>query len=75
MHLSHTVWVGLVQLLEGRGKEIYERKQNRYHVHDFIALRGLPRRLEREKAHPWFCQMFEKPMVLLDQIVKVFPLP
>jgi len=44
------------------------------HVHHFKALQGLPRGLERKKAHPELDQMFHEAMILLDDIVEVFTL-
>jgi hypothetical protein len=40
-----------------------------------VALYCSPRCPIREKAHPWFRQPFDEPMVLLDQVTPVFDLP
>ena len=45
-----------------------------YHVHDLISLSCSPSCLEREKAHPRFCQTFDEAMVLFNEIVEVFHL-
>ncbi len=45
------------------------------HVHHLEPLEGSPCCLKREKAHPWLCEAFHEPMILLDPIVEVFHLP
>ena len=45
------------------------------HVHCLKSLECSQRRFEGEKAHLWFGQAFDEPMILLDEIVEIFYLP
>ena len=44
------------------------------HVYHFKALQGSPRGLERKETHPELDQPFHGAVILLDDIVEVFPL-
>ncbi len=45
------------------------------HVHGSIPLQGAPRGRERKEAHSELDESFGEAMVLLDEVVEVFPLP
>ncbi len=45
------------------------------HVHHLVALQGSPRCLKGKEAHPWLDQTFDKPVVLLDEVIEIFDLP
>jgi hypothetical protein len=45
------------------------------HVHDLVSLQGLPCALKRKEAQSRFDQPLDEPVVLFNDVVKVFDLP
>lgn len=45
------------------------------HVHHLVSLERSLCRFNGKEVHPWFDQLFDKAMILLDQVIQVFDLP